>query len=351
MGGSTLPGPDDLVHVDGRGLYCPAGDFHIDPWKPVPRAVITHAHADHARPDMDSYLATEASVPILRRRLHEGADIRGVPFGEQLCLGAATVSFHPAGHVLGSAQVRVEMAGEVWVISGDYKVTPDPSCRPFELVPCDVFITEATFALPIYTWPDSERVLDQVAAWWDGNRAAGRTSVVFSYALGKSQRLLAGLAQRVDRPVHLHGALVAITEIYREAGVALPKVIPVADLEPGADVSEALVIAPPSARGTSWMRRFRKPATALASGWMQVRGGRRRRNVDRGFVLSDHADWNGLLQTIEATGARRVLTTHGAADTLARYLVEERGLDAAPLETRFFGEPEGDDAAAAERNA
>ncbi|MEM6453739.1 MAG: ligase-associated DNA damage response exonuclease [Acidobacteriota bacterium] len=338
---------DDLLRVDDRGLACGAGAFHIDPWEPVEHAIVTHAHADHARPGSARYLAAEPSVPLLRRRLGEDIDIEGVPFGVRRRIGDVDVSFHPAGHVRGSAQVRVDDGQAVWVASGDYKRGPaedDPTCRPFEIVPCDVFITEATFALPIYRWPSPQRVAAEVLDWWDANRADGVASVLLSYALGKAQRLLALLAARraargepIDdpaRPVYLHGAAVDLTDLYRDAGVVMPAATPVRDLPHGTDFSGALIVAPPSVRGGTWLRRFGARRLAFASGWMRIRGNRRRRAVDRGFVLSDHADWPDLLDTIDATGAHRVLATHGYADVLARHL-RDRGLDAAPLETGY----------------
>ncbi len=328
--------------MDDRGLWCAAGGFHVDPWRPVPEAVLTHAHGDHALPGSQRYHCTQEAVPVLRKRL--GPETRLVPhaYGEPFELGSTAVSLHPAGHVLGSAQVRVEerSGGEVWVVSGDYKRQRDPTCAPFEVVPCDVFITEATFALPIYRWPSPDEVAKEILAWWDHNRDAGRASVLFCYALGKAQRILAHLAELTLRPVHTHGTVEAICELYREGGVT--NLLPtehVADVK-GAkrrDLAGALVLAPPSARRTPWMKRMGDHETAFASGWMQLRGTRRRQSYDRGFVLSDHADWPGLLQTIEETGAKRVLVTHGYGDALVRFL-RERGTDAAVLPTPFIGE-------------
>ena len=329
----------DLVTLTSEGLYCPSGGFHIDPWRPVERALITHAHGDHARRGSHCYHAPRSGVGLLRRRLGPEATIEGHDFGEPLAFGEATVSFHPAGHVLGSAQIRIEAAGEVWVVSGDYKRDPDPSCEAFELVPCQVFVTEATFGLPIYRWDPVDQVMDALLGWWDANAAAGRASVLFCYALGKAQRVLAEIGQRTGRPVFVHGAIDALLDPYRCEGVALAPTVPVGARIKGESFAGELIIAPPSAFGSPWMRRFGDAGTAFASGWMRVRGNRRRRGFDRGFVLSDHVDWPGLLRTIEATGARRVLATHGYADTLARYL-SGLGLEAVPLETLFEGEVE-----------
>jgi putative mRNA 3-end processing factor len=329
-----------LVTVTPEGLYCPQGDFHIDAWRPVNRTLITHAHGDHARWGSQQYLGTRPSRGLLRKRLGAEADITTLDYGECLTIGGVTVSFHPAGHVLGSAQIRLEYQDEVWVVSGDYKRDADPTCLPFEVVPCDTFITEATFALPIYRWDDTRRVAEEVLHWWDTNREAGRASVLFCYALGKAQRLLAELARVTDREVFVHGATHALVELYREAGVPMLPTRPVSEAEKGTSYAGALVLAPPSAAGSTWMRRFGEHETGFASGWMRVRGNRRRRGYDRGFVLSDHADWPGLLRTAKETGASRVLATHGSSDTLSRYLRENLGIDAAPLATPFEGEAE-----------
>jgi putative mRNA 3-end processing factor len=327
----------DLITLTPEGLYCPLGDFHIDPWRPVERALITHAHGDHARRGSRRYIAPRSGTGLLRRRLGPEALIEGHGFGQPLAFGGATVSFHPAGHVLGSAQIRVEGGGEVWVISGDYKRAHDPSCEAFEVVPCDVFITEATFALPIYRWDPVDQVMTTLLGWWDANAAAGRASVLCCYAVGKAQRVLAEIGRRTDRMVFVHGAIDALLDAYHREGVALAPTVPVGARAKGESFAGELIIAPPSAFGSPWMRRFGDASTGFASGWMRVRGNRRRRGFERGFVLSDHADWPGLLRTIEETGARRVLATHGYSDTLARYL-REVGLAAEPLETLFEGE-------------
>ncbi|HYO12994.1 MAG TPA: ligase-associated DNA damage response exonuclease [Thermoanaerobaculia bacterium] len=328
-----------LLRTDDCGLFCEAGGFHIDPWRPVARAVISHAHGDHARPGSAAYLAAAPAVPVLQRRLGAEARIEAVPFGERVRAGEVEVSFHPAGHILGSAQVRVERGGEVWVFSGDYKRRPDPSCEPFEPVPCQTFITEATFGLPIYRWDDEPVVAREILAWWEGNRQASRASVLFCYALGKAQRILAALAPLTDRPAFVHGSIEPLNKCYRAAGVEMLPTRLVSETARGQSFAGELVLAPPSAGGSTWMRRFGSASTAFASGWMRVRGTRRRRGFDRGFVLSDHADWPDLIRTIEETGAERVLTTHGYADALARYL-RERGRAAGTLATPFAGETE-----------
>jgi putative mRNA 3-end processing factor len=333
--------PSPLLRIDDCGLFCEAGGFHIDPWKPVERAVISHGHGDHARWGSRAYLGAAPSLPILQRRLGGEARIEGVPFGERVRIGDVTVSFHPAGHILGSAQVRVERGGEVWVFSGDYKRRPDPTCEDFELVACHTFITEATFALPIYRWDDAAEVAREILSWWEANREAGRSSVLFCYALGKAQRLLGELARWTDRPAFVHGSIEPLNECYRRAGARMLPTTPVSETARGTSFAGELILAPPSAGGSTWMRRFGAASTGFASGWMRVRGTRRRRGFDRGFSISDHADWPDLLRTIEETGAERVLTTHGYAEPLARFL-RERGLAAGTLATPFEGEEAAD---------
>lgn len=319
-----------LLTLTEEGLYCPAGGFHIDPWRPVERAVVTHAHADHARPGSRHYLASERGLGVLRRRVGREADMQALPYGEAVRHGEVLVSLHPAGHLLGSAQVRIEHAGRVAVVAGDYKRHPDPTCEAFEPVRCDHFVTESTFALPIYRWPDPADVAKQLNDWWRSNRERGETSVVYVYALGKAQRVLAALDRSIG-PILCHGAVEGMNEVYREAGVALP-VTEHASVEAAKrHKGSAIVVAPPSCNGSTWVRKFKPFRSALVSGWMMTRGRRRFRAVDTGFVLSDHADWPGLLETIEATGAERVWAVHGYTDALARYLREFRSLDAHAL--------------------
>ena len=325
-----------LIRVTPNGLFCEAGGFHIDPWRPVEHALITHAHADHARPGMGRYTAVGTAERVLCHRL--GSDIRleTVAFGERHRLGDAWVSFHPAAHVLGSAQIRVERGDDVWVVSGDYKRQPDPTCEPFEVVECTTFVTEATFGLPVYTWRDPSEVAADILAWWQGD--PDRPSLLFCYAFGKAQRVLAELAKLTDRRVWLHGAVDALMPAYRERGVPMVPTAYVGDAPEGHAFRGDLVVAPPSAHRSAWMKRFRAPQTGFASGWMHVRGNRRRRGYETGFVLSDHADWTGLIDTVLATGARQVYVTHGQNDAFARYLREVHGLDAQPLDTLFEGE-------------
>jgi putative mRNA 3-end processing factor len=319
------------------GLACPRGGFHVDPAGPVDLAIVTHAHGDHARPGSARYVCAAPGLPVLRRRLGPEVVIEPWAYGERHRLGEADVSLHPAGHVVGSAQVRVSHGGETWVVSGDYKRDADPTCDAFEVVPCDTFVSEATFALPIYRWPRVDTVLEDLRAWITRNRDDGRPSVIFAYSLGKAQRLLALLADTLDEPALAHGAVLSMTDACREAGVALPAVEPVLEDTRGGMTRGRVVLAPPSAMNTPWLKRFPNATTAMVSGWMRVRGARRWKGVDRGFVLSDHADWPALLDTIAATGARRVLATHGYTDALARTCAE-RGLHAGVLDAGVSGE-------------
>lgn len=312
----------DVVVLRPEGLYCPAGDFYIDPWKPMPHAVITHGHGDHARRGMGCYYATCDSLPILHWRLGE-QNYRPYAYGEPFVLERARVSLHSAGHVLGSAQVRIETDAGVWVASGDYKRQPDPTCVPFEPVPCDTFITEATFGLPIYRWPNTRDVVANIAQWRSECAANGEAAILYCYALGKAQRVLAELLRIDPAPVWLHGAVDAGVAVYRKAGIPMVETYRVSDEDKRFDFSGKLIIAPPSAAGSAWLRRFRRAQQGFASGWMRVRGNRRRGNYDRGFVLSDHADWPDLLRTVRETGASRVIATHGNTDALVRVLNEE----------------------------
>ncbi len=326
----------DLLQLRAEGLYCPAGEFWIDPWRPVHTAVITHAHADHARAGMGRYVAASAGIGILRARIGMDGEIETLRYGEGRRFGAATVSLHPAGHILGSSQVRVAVGDETWVVTGDFKRQSDPTCAPFEVVPCDALITEATFAYPVYRWPEAGDVAAQILEWWNACESRGASALLLCYALGKAQRLLAELARLTDRTVLLHGAMVALTQLYRDAGVSMLPALPVGDRRAPELVGQ-LVLAPPSAAGSPWMRRFADVETGFASGWMQIRGHRRRRGHDRGFVLSDHADWFDLVRTVRETGARRVLTTHGQQEVLARHL-RETGIEATSLRTHIGDE-------------
>jgi putative mRNA 3-end processing factor len=325
----------DVLTFTDRGIYCPAGDFHIDPWRPVARALLTHGHSDHARPGMDGYLSTDIAAPVIRYRL---GDIRldTIRYGEVRQIGGARVSFHPAGHVPGSAQIRVEVAGQVWVVSGDYKTTDDGLSTPFETVRCHAFISECTFGLPVFRWPAQDRLREQINCWWAANVAEGRFSLLGAYALGKAQRLLTLLDPAIG-PILTHGAIEATNAILRAQGIPLP---PTEQVTQGTDLKSrkgALILCPPGAPATPWANRFGSSSAAFASGWMALRGIRRRRGADMGFVVSDHADWDGLNTAIRATGAERVYVTHGYTATFRRWL-EEQGYDARIVATAFEGE-------------
>ena len=323
------------------GIYCPAGDFYIDPWRPVARALITHGHADHARRGMGSYLATDIAAPVIRYRLGD-IPLETIRYGEARQIGGATVSFHPAGHVPGSAQIRVEVAGEVWVASGDYKVVNDGLSTPFEPVKCHHFITESTFGLPVFRWQDQKDVATQINDWWAGCAAAGKTAFLGCYALGKAQRLLTMLDANIG-PVLTHTAIENTNAVMRDQGIVLPDTVQAGpDLIPK-DHLGALVLAPPSALDSAWARKFGSRETAFASGWMALRGIRRRRSGDRGFVISDHADWAGLIDAIKQTEAENIYVTHGYTDIFARYL-NEFGWNAQVVPTEFGGD-EAEDAA------
>lgn len=325
-----------LIEPTRHGLYCEAGGFYIDPWRAVDRAVITHAHSDHARSGSVAYLCSESGEGVLRERVGKQATLETLAWGEARTIGEVAVSLFPAGHVLGSAQILVEHAGERWVVSGDYKTQEDRSCERFEPVPCHTFITESTFGLPIYRWKPTQEILDKVHAWWRKNQEAGRTSILFAYALGKAQRILCGLDPEVG-PIGVHGSVNRFLPHYRYWGKPIPDC-----LHAKGDAIKQLrgcgiVIAPGSTQHSEWIRKFAPYSLAFASGWMQIRGGRRRRALDQGFVISDHADWDGILGAIEATGAERIGVTHGYTEALLRWL-REQGKEAWEIPTRFQGE-------------
>jgi putative mRNA 3-end processing factor len=334
----------DLLTLTDRGLYSPQGDFYIDPWLPVPRAIVTHAHSDHARPGSQAYLTAARGVDLLRERLGTDSTIEALPFRQPLQMNGVQVSLHPAGHILGSAQVRLEFAGEVWVVTGDYKTAADDTCAAIEPLRCHTLVTESTFGLPIFRWQTSKELFAQVNGWWQTSQELGRTCVLYAYALGKAQRVLAGLEPTVG-PILVHGAVERFLTAYERQGVRLPPTERATDANARATRGQAMVVAPPSAANSPWLRKFGKVSTAVASGWMQIRGTRRRKAVDRGFALSDHADWDGLLGIIRGSGAEHVWVTHGYVAQMVRWL-QEQGVDAHGLETRFEGEADEEGAGA-----
>jgi len=298
--------------------------------------VITHAHTDHVCRGSQAYLAARPGGRLLRARLGAAASIQEIDYGAGVDLAGVRVSLHPAGHIPGSAQVRIESGGEVWVISGDYKPEPDATCEPFEPVVCHTFFTEATFGLPIYRWQPAPAAIAEIESWWSANRQAGKASILFAYNLGKAQRVLAGIGAPPG-PIYTHGAVERFCALYRESGIALPSTMDVDAAPAATDWSQALIVAPPPAMGMPWLRRFGPQSTAFVSGWMRIRGARRRRSLDRGFVLSDHADWPGLLSAIRMTGAADVRVTHGYRAPMVEWL-RQQGLDARAVEARFEAE-------------
>lgn len=326
-----------LIEFTDKGLYCRTGQFYIDPWKPVDKAIITHAHSDHARPGSKSYLCHTQCEPLLRLRLGDNR-YQTVEWEESVLLNGVAVSLHPAGHMIGSSQVRVECNGEVWVISGDYKIEDDGLSGKFEPVRCNTFVTESTFGLPVYNWKPQHEIFQNIKDWVCKNKEAGKTSVFIAYSLGKAQRLLQCLPE-TGLPIFVHGAIWNAHEAITRSGFPLPAVNRVSYDTPKESYLGNIVIAPSGAEASPWIKKFVPYAVGICSGWMQVRGNVRRRNADAGFALSDHADWKGLLQAIKETGAQKVFVTHGFQSVLARYL-NETGIEAAEVKTEFGNEIE-----------
>lgn len=327
-----------LIEFRKSGLYCPQADVYIDAWKKVNKTLITHAHSDHARWGHQQYICAQPSTALVKHRVNSQA-VHGVPFGERFQVNGVSFSFHPAGHIVGSAQIRVEHRGEVWVISGDYKIQADNLCEAFEPIKCHSFITESTFGLPVYKWQSNQLLFDQVNNWWNQNKQEGRTSLLLGYSLGKAQRLLSGIDPEIG-PIYTHGAVETLNEIIRASGYHLPMTSNVTTAKPS-ELAGALVVAPPSAFGSPWMKRFKKVSVASASGWMQLRGARRRRGVDRGFVISDHADWDGLNAAISATEAEHIYVTHGYTEIFSQWL-NSQGISASVVSTAFEGEQQAE---------
>lgn len=326
-----------MLSFDDYGIYCAQAGVYIDPWKPVSHAIITHAHSDHARWGMGSYLAHHLAVPVLRLRLGNDIKVQGLHYGETIYINGVKVSLHPAGHIWGSAQVRMEYKGEVWVVSGDYKLQHDGTSTPFETVRCHSFITESTFGLPVYHFPAPVTVHDDINAWWRSNNAEGKNSVLLAYALGKAQRVIAHLDPAIG-PIYTHGAVDNINKLYQHYAGQLPDTVRIDNSVERKAIKGAMIIAPPSAAGTPWLRSLRPYQWGICSGWMQLRGTRRRRGADRGFILSDHADWQQLNTAIKSTEAQNIYVTHGYKSIYARWLQTEYGLNATEVETLYTGE-------------
>ena len=328
----------NLLELTEYGLYCPPAGIFIDPWRPVDKAVITHAHADHARRGMQHYLAHEQSKEVMKLRLGKEIQLQTIGYGETVLRNGVRISLHPAGHIPGSAQVRLEYQGKVAVVSGDYKVEEDGLSTPFEPVKCHEFVSECTFGMPIYDWEPQAEVFKQINDWWRANAEQGLNSIIFAYSLGKAQRILTHLQPEIG-PIFVHGVIANTNEALVADGLILPEAIRVNQDLPKSSFKGALIIAPPAVMNGPWLKKFSPYRSANCSGWMNVRGIRRRSSLDHGFVLSDHADWKGLITAIHATGAEKVYLTHGSTAIFGKFLQEEKGIDAVELET-LFGEEE-----------
>lgn len=323
-----------LLAFNENGIYCAQAGVYLDPWKPVDKAIISHGHADHSRWGHKKYITHHSNVPIIKHRLGE-IDVSGKAWNETFKINGVIFSLHPAGHIIGSSQIRVEYKGEVWVFTGDYKTEIDGVAVPYEVVKCNTFITECTFGLPAFNWLPQQQVITEINEWWQKNKEDGRTSVLFGYSLGKAQRLLKHLDPSIGK-IYTHGAIENMTEVVRPL-IAMPPTIRITRETKKEELKGNMVLAPPSAHGTSWIKKMVPYVTASASGWMTFRGARRRRAIDKGFVMSDHCDWQGLLSSIKATGCEKVICTHGYTDIFSRYL-NELGYDARTEETQYEGE-------------
>lgn len=325
----------NLIESTERGLFCAQADVYIDPWKPVDRAIITHGHSDHARPGHKAYACVKSSKAILRHRLGP-IKMTTYEYGESFSINGVTFSFHPAGHVIGSAQIRVEYKGEIWVVTGDYKLEDDGISEAYEQLQCHSFITESTFGLPVYDWTDQEEVYDDINNWWSDNAEDNTTTLLTAYSLGKAQRILQHLDLDIG-PIYCHGAIANMNDKIVDSGIPLNPYQKVSLGSKPKDYQKAIVLAPPSAVSSAWMKRFKKSSIGVASGWMALRGARRRRGADRGFVLSDHCDWKSLNQAIKDTGAENIYPTHGYTEIFSKWL-NDQGYQAQPIETAFIGE-------------
>ncbi|KAA1243362.1 ligase-associated DNA damage response exonuclease [Aquimarina sp. RZ0] len=323
-----------LLAFNTNGIYCEAADVYLDPWKPVNKAIITHGHADHSRWGHKEYITHHTNIPIIKHRL-EAINVTGKHYNETFTINNVKFSLYPAGHIIGSSQIRVEHRGEVWVFTGDYKIEDDGISGAFEPVKCHTFITECTFGLPAFKWIPQEEVFKNINSWWSENREDKKTSVLFGYSLGKAQRLLKYLDPSIGK-IYTHGAIENMTQVLRSVA-DLPDTIRITKDTTKEELKGNIVLAPPSSHGSTWIRRMVPYVTASASGWMTFRGARRRSAIDKGFVLSDHCDWQGLLDAIEATGAEKIISTHGYTEIFSRYL-REQGYDARTEKTQYEGE-------------
>lgn len=323
-----------LLRFTDKGIFCEVADVYLDPWRPVNKAIISHGHADHSRWGHKRYITHHRNVPIAKHRLGK-INITGKDWGESFTINGVKFSLHPAGHIIGSSQIRVEHKGEVWVFTGDYKLENDGVATPYESIKCQTFITECTFGLPAFLWRPQQEVIADINSWWAENKANGQTSILLGYSLGKAQRLLKHLDPSIGK-IYTHGAVENMTKTLRPL-VNLPETELITRDTKKEAIKGNIVIAPPSAHGSTWIRKMTPFVTATASGWMAFRGARRRRAIDKGFVLSDHCDWPGLLKAIKDTDAEKVICTHGYTDIFSKYL-RTLGYDARTESTQFEGE-------------
>lgn len=326
-----------LIEFTNKGIYCIPGKFYLDPWRPVDLAVISHGHGDHAKWGMKKYLCHDFTKPILQHRISPDIEVQSLPYGEQISINGVKLSFHPAGHIVGSAQIRLEYKGYVSVFSGDYKVQDDGLSTPFEIVRCNEFVTESTFGLPIYNWLEPEQYAEQMKNWHLMNKEQGKTSVFIGYSLGKAQRIMK--AVEGCGKIFVHNSVAKINEAIESSGIQLPEYEPVYFNEDLKKINNEIVIVPPALLDSNMIRKIPNRATGLCSGWMQVRGSRRWRSADAGFAISDHADWTGLLDTVKATGAEKVHVTHGQTAVFSKYL-NELGIEAYEVKTHYGDEEE-----------
>lgn len=324
-----------LIEFTDKGLYCKQGNFYLDPWKPVANAIITHGHSDHARFGHENYFCHTLTKPILQLRLGNN-NYQTSEWNKSHFLNGVKVSLHPAGHIVGSSQIRIEYKGEVWVFTGDYKTENDGISGAYEPVKCHTLITESTFGLPIYKWNPQQQIYTDIQNWVSQNMADDKASVLIAYSLGKAQRIMDALKNVTDT-VYVHGAIYNVQQVMQNLGYSFLNVKRITAATTNNELKGSVIIAPPSADGTPWMRRFKPYKLAICSGWMQVRGNVRRRNADKGFVLSDHCDWNGLLSSVQATGAQKVFVTHGFQSAFSKYL-NEKGIEADEVTTRYGDE-------------
>lgn len=323
-----------LLEFTDKGIYCSAAKVYLDPWKPVDKAIISHGHADHSRWGHKQYITHHRNVPIISHRLGE-INVTGKEWGETFNINNVKFTLYPAGHIIGSSQIRVEHKGEIWVFTGDYKTEHDGISTPYEPIKCHTFITECTFGLPAFKWTPQQEVFENINQWWEENKSEGKTSILFGYSLGKAQRLLKYLDPDIGK-IYTHGAIENMTQVLRPL-VDFPETTLITKETKKEELLGNIVLAPPSAHGSTWIRKMVPYVTASASGWMTFRGARRRRAIDKGFVLSDHCDWQGLLSSIEATGAEKIICTHGYTEIFSRYL-REQGYDARTEETQYGDE-------------